>query len=224
MGRSVLMMGEHATLADLPQKLRKDPLALPKPFKPNIPFYAPEFLLNRLFLSLFNLGFYTFNYKNNGEEHIEDYDTFFYPLDFIHNWYKMYGRAGFLQYQMSIPDPHGREGMREAVEFLTKQGIGSFLSVVKRCGEDEGIIPFCQKGYTLALDIPFRPERLKILDEVDKIVLKYGGRVYLGKDSRLSADMFRKMYPKASEEWKKVIDHYNPERTVSSHLAERLKI
>ena len=140
----------------------------------------------------------------------------------------MYGSKGFFQYQCVIPDAQGdgagEAGVEACLRFLTKNGMGSFLAVLKRCGDDNVILPFCKRGYTLALDIPHRgAETLRRLDELDRIVLEFGGRVYLTKDARLPAETFRKMYPEWRE-WMETVRRYNPEGFGRSLMSERLRL
>src|SRR5690606_17951540 len=131
-------------------------------------------------------------------------------------------KAGFLQYQCAIPDPRGEEGIAACLRFLSDHGLGAFLSVLKRCGNDEVMLPFCKRGYTLALDIPMRGKRtLRLLDRLDALVLDYQGRVYLTKDARLGADAFRAMYPEAPA-WMEAVRKYNPDARSDSRMAERL--
>jgi decaprenylphospho-beta-D-ribofuranose 2-oxidase len=134
----------------------------------------------------------------------------------------MYGPRGFFQYQFVIPDPRGEEGVEECLRFLTDNGMGSFLAVLKRCGDDTVMLPFCKRGYTLALDIPHRGyDSLRKLDRLDALVLKYGGRVYLTKDARLPKETFRAMYPEWKT-WMETVRRHNPDGGGRSLLSERL--
>ncbi len=222
LGRSILMLGNYATLDDLPEENRANPLIFSDKFKITFPTYLPSATLNKFFLKNFNTFLFHFYDWQEGE-HIELYEPFFYPLDMLRQWNKMYGRQGFLQYQCAIPDPDGEEGVRAVLQFLSSKGMGSFLSVLKRCGDDHPMIAFAKKGYTLALDIPLRSDTLAALDELDRIVLDFGGRLYLTKDARLSPSTFRAMYPNY-EAWLEVIEKYNPQRTIWSAMANRLKL
>lgn len=218
MGRGILMLGRHATRDEARGRL----VASAKP-KIRIPFDFPSFLLNPLFMRMFNSAYYLAG-RRGSEYRVENYEPFFYPLDAILEWNKVYGKSGFFQHQFVIPDPRGEEGMEHCLHFLSSKGLGSFLSVLKRCADDTVALPFCKTGYTLALDIPNRSTpTLQALDELDAIVLKYGGRVYLTKDARMRPDTFRAMYPEASE-WVKALRKYNPEKRFNSRMAERLKI
>lgn len=223
LGRSILFLGEHAHYADLDPKRAREPLKKPTGIDLNVPFNAPPKLLNPVTLKLFNQGIYSIK-KLGTAERLEDYDTFFYPLDFVHNWNRMYGQKGLLQYQFIIPDPHGLEGITECLTFLSHNNMGSFLSVLKRYGDDHPILPFAKSGYGLAMDLPYSEDVLPLLDELDRRVVEYGGRIYLSKDARLSASMFREMYPTEHIEWREVIETYNPQRTVWSAMAERLEL
>lgn len=221
-GRGVAMFGNHATAPVLTGKSAEQPLRLSQKAKFAVPLEMPGFFLNRTFLKAFNSAFYL---AGRGEgAGLVDYEGYFYPLDRILDWNKMYGRAGFLQYQFVIPDPRGEEGIAKCLEFMGKVRIGSFLTVLKRCGDDHAMLPFCRKGYTLALDIPFRGEETLIaLDKLDEMVLGFGGRVYLTKDGRIRPAMFRAMYPELRE-WMDIVKEYNPNRVFWSALAERLEL
>ncbi len=231
LGRGVLMLGNHASAQGAQPGLpspgpsasaESASLSAPREKRPfKVPFSMPGILLNRPFLSAFNALFYRFS---PGGRSREDFEGFFYPLDGIGDWNRLYGRSGFFQYQCVIPDPRGEDGIAAALAFLSGNGLGAFLSVLKRCGDDEVMLPFCKRGYTLALDIPFRgPGTLRALDRLDELVIGFGGRVYLTKDARLRPDAFRAMYPE-SRAWMDVVRRYNPEARSNSRLAERLEL
>lgn len=114
-----------------------------------------------------------------------DYETFFYPLDAIKNWNRIYGKKGFIQYQMVIPKSKGKEGMKKILECIAKSGNGSFLAVLKLFGKHnpEAYNSFPQEGYTLALDFKVNKKLQKLIAQLDQIVEEYGGRIYLTKDS-----------------------------------------
>jgi decaprenylphospho-beta-D-ribofuranose 2-oxidase len=253
LGRGVLMLGNHAPAptgsagAEAPPALG----GIGEKRKFRVPAPMPGFLLNRLFLTAFNGAFYRFSGQGfmgalgntgtagangvrganglkgapgGGVRSREDFETYFYPLDRIRDWNLLYGRKGFFQYQCAIPDPKGEDGIAAALAFLSDNGLGAFLSVLKRCGDDEVMLPFCKRGYTLALDIPYRGEAtLRQLDRLDALVIGFGGRVYLTKDARLKPDAFRAMYPE-SPAWMETVRRYNPEAKSNSRLAERLEL
>jgi len=183
-GRSILMRGEHAFQHELPQNLSGSPLRLKKKIEPNVPFYFPGFVLNAFTIKIFNLLYYKKQSKKELKNFI-DYETFFYPLDAIHNWNRIYGKSGFIQYQMVIPKENGREGMKKILETIASSGNGSFLAVLKLFGKNnpQAYNSFPMEGYTLALDFKVNAKLKKLVDKLDDIVQEFGGRIYLTKDS-----------------------------------------
>lgn len=183
-GRSILMRGEHALKAELPQSLQKNALRLKKKFSPTVPFYFPGFVLNSLSIKIFNFLYY--NKQRKKELHnFTDYETFFYPLDFVNEWNKIYGKKGFIQYQMMIPKEKGKEGMKRILETIAHSGNGSFLAVLKLYGKEnpQAYNSFPFEGYSLALDFKVNSKLKNLIEKLDDIVEEYGGRVYLTKDS-----------------------------------------
>ena len=183
-GRSILMRGEHAIKAELPQKLQNEALKPKKKFSPTVPFYFPGFVLNSLSIKIFNWLY--FNKQTKKEVHsFIDYETFFYPLDAINDWNKIYGKKGFIQYQMVIPKAKGKEGMTKILETIAKSGNGSFLAVLKLFGKSnpQAYNSFPIEGYTLALDFKVNNKLKKLVKDLDAIVEEFGGRIYLTKDS-----------------------------------------
>ncbi|RMZ58804.1 FAD-binding oxidoreductase [Chryseobacterium nematophagum] len=183
-GRSILMRGEHAFQHQLPQNLKKTPLRLKKKMEPTIPFYFPGFVLNALTVRIFNWLYY----KKQSQKEVKnfiDYETFFYPLDAIHEWNRIYGKNGFIQYQMVIPKERGKEGMKKILETIANSGNGSFLAVLKLFGKNnpEAYNSFPFEGYTLALDFKVNSSLKKLVEQLDNIVQEFGGRIYLTKDS-----------------------------------------
>ena len=221
-GRSILILGEHAVPADLKKIKAEKYLVHPGKVKLSMPFNLPSVVLNPVSIKAFNALYYAKNLKKN-IENIVPYEGFFYPLDAILNWNRLYGKRGFLQYQFVIPLEHGRKGLSEILQKINEKGMGSFLAVLKQFGKQESLISFPMEGYTLALDFPLRKGLFEFLDELDKIVLDYGGRLYLSKDSRMKPEIFLKGYPKA-EEFLQIIKKYNPEFSVKSDLSDRLSI
>ncbi|WP_419870970.1 FAD-binding oxidoreductase [Chryseobacterium sp. CT-SW4] len=183
-GRSILMRGEHAFQHELPQKMAKNPLRLKEKFKPTVPFYFPNFVLNALTVKIFNLLYYKKQTKKEIKNFI-DYETFFYPLDVINDWNKIYGKSGFIQYQMVIPKEKGKEGMKKILETIANSGNGSFLAVLKLFGKNnpQAYNSFPMEGYTLALDFKVNSKLKKLVEQLDNIVQEFGGRIYLTKDS-----------------------------------------
>ena len=183
-GRSVLQRGEFATKEELPEKLKQKPLQLKKKIIPTIPFYFPNFVLNNLTVKIFNFLIYN-KQRSKVVENVVEYESFFYPLDVINDWNKIYGKSGFIQYQMVIPVEKGKEGMKKILETISKSGNGSFLAVLKYIGKNNPLaynsFPF--EGYTLALDFKVNRQLIQLVSNLDKIVEEYGGRIYRTKDS-----------------------------------------
>lgn len=223
MGRSILMKGEHASLEQLKNtKYAANPLAIPQKLKLNVPFYFPSFALNNLTVGAFNFAYYNKQFSKEISL-IQDYDSFFYPLDAIHHWNRIYGKRGFTQYQFVIPKTAGYEGMKKIMEIVVKAGIASFLAVLKTFGKQDGLLSFPMEGYTLTLDFPISPQLFPILDSLDEIVSSYGGRIYLTKDVRVSAEMFAKMYPKLPE-FQAILQKIDPQGAIQSLQSKRLNI
>ena len=183
-GRSIMLRGEHALLAELPPKLAAKPFAIKKKFSPTIPFFFPSFALNHWSVKIFNYLFYA-KQRNKLLSNFTDYETFFYPLDAIKDWNKIYGKNGFIQYQLVIPKENGKEGMRKILKTIAKSGNGSFLAVLKLFGAPtpQAYNSFPMEGYTLALDFKINKKLPQLVADLDQIVEEYGGKIYLAKDS-----------------------------------------
>lgn len=223
LGRGIVMNGHHALKEELPPK--KEPFALKKKPQANIPFFCPSWLLGNFTVKTFNNLYYQTQAKKKSP-FFTDYEHFFYPLDAITNWNRLYGKRGFVQYQFVLPHATAREGMRALMKMFSDSAMPSFLAVLKRFGpQNPGYLSFPHEGFTLALDIPMRcsKEVFELLDRADREVLKYGGRVYLAKDAHLSPEMFRAMYPRFSE-WVVEKEKYDPSWLNQSDLSRRLKM
>jgi len=183
-GKSILMRGEHAFAHELPQNLKEKPLRLKKKFQPTVPFYFPGFVLNKFTVKIFNLLYFKKQSKKEVKS-IVDYETFFYPLDVVNDWNKIYGKSGFIQYQMVIPKEKGKEGMKKILDTIARSGNGSFLAVLKLFGKNnpEAYNSFPIEGYTLALDFRVNSKLKTLVAQLDSIVQEFGGRIYLTKDS-----------------------------------------
>ncbi len=147
---------------------------------------------------------------------------FLHPLDGASSWPRLYGTSGFLQYQCVIPDGQERT-LAALVDAFTRAPVTPALAVLKRLGpEGEGMLSFPLQGWTLAVDIPAHDAEVYLmLDRVDEVVAKAGGRVYLAKDARLRPDLLATMYPRLGE-WREVKARVDPEGRFRSDLAERL--
>ncbi|MBU3916571.1 FAD-binding oxidoreductase [bacterium] len=194
LGRSHLMLGEFASVDEVKGKIRnKNPLAIPKKRKLGVPSFFPGFLLNSLTIKLFNMLFY---YKHIPKRKIRlvAYDSFFYPLDVIRNWNRLYGKSGFTQYQMVLPIEQSKEGFTKILTLIAQNKIGAFLSILKTFGEQDGVLSFPRRGYTLTLDMPISKKALTFMDMLDDVILNFGGRLYLTKDVRMKKNMFMQSY------------------------------
>jgi len=160
------------------------------------PFVTPSFFLNKISIKIFN-WFYRHRpgSKYNGYMH---YDPFFFPLDSIANWNRLYGKSGFFQYQCIISLDHAEVAITEMLQIIEKSGQGSFLAVLKVHGPETspGILSFCRQGLSLALDFPNRGTVTQdLFFKLDKIVKNYGGCLYPAKDGHMSPVMFQSAYP-----------------------------
>ncbi len=218
-GRGILIIGEHATVEELSEKRKRDPLALPNKPKITFPFNLPSWVLNTFTVKAFNFLYYGKNLKRE-IDNVVPYEPFFYPLDAILHWNRGYGKKGFVQYQFVLP-LSAKDGLVAILNRISDEGLGSFLAVLKVFGKQESLISFPDEGYTLALDFPVRNGLFKFLDELDSIVLKYGGRLYMSKDARMKPEVLIQGYPHL-EEFKSIVRKYNPSAKFSSIQSERL--
>ncbi|WP_294931922.1 FAD-binding oxidoreductase [Sulfurimonas sp.] len=187
LGKCLLMVGDFADDGDLAYRSKK---------KLSIPFNFPSFALNNLSVKAFNRLYYA-KAKDGISKQKVDIDTFFYPLDAIGNWNRIYGKGGFTQYQFILPKEQSYEGLKEILGKISDSGKGSFLAVLKLYGKaNENYLSFPMEGYSLALDFKIEEGLFELLDALDKVVVKYGGRIYLTKDVRVSCETFEKGYEK----------------------------
>jgi decaprenylphospho-beta-D-ribofuranose 2-oxidase len=189
LGRSHVMYGDFISDGNL---TIKDGLKL------NIPFFFPGITLNKWTVKAFNWFYYNKQFGKIKESKV-DFNSFFYPLDTINNWNRIYGRKGFLQYQFILPLEVSYDGVKQILEILSNSGKGSFLAVLKLYGkQNANTLSFPIEGYSLALDLKVSKSVFELLDKLDEIVANFGGRVYLSKDARLSKSSFDKTYSNAT--------------------------
>lgn len=186
LGRSLIMLGEHATPEDLPPAHRTAPFDIRTRRRLAVPLDLPAFALNRLSVRAFNALYYRAGLKG-GTDQIVDWDRYFFPLDAILGWNRIYGRKGFAQFQCVLPLATSRDGLQALLSATSAAGCGSFLAVLKRFGAQDSAFSFPMEGYTLALDFPVTDRTLALMEEMDRITMDHGGRLYLAKDSRMTA-------------------------------------
>ena len=190
-GRSIIYIGEHAKISDLNKEKIHKPLKITKKKKINLKFYFPNWFLSNFFIKLFNKFYFNYMKVNLGQKLVY-WDDFFYPLDNILEWNKIYGKRGFIQFQCVLPLEKSKEGILEILGEISKSKISPFLSVLKRFGDQNSKFSFPLKGYTIALDFPKNDKTLELLNRLDEITLRHNGRFYLAKDSRIKKEIFKK--------------------------------
>lgn len=195
-GRSLLMLGAHATRDELPPGRAAAPYRTPQKRKRQMPFTLPSGLLNRTTVSAFNRLYYARQSRNRGPQ-IIDWDSYFYPLDSLLGWNRIYGRKGFVQFQCVLPPETAEPGLRKLLDLTATAGMGSFLAVLKRLGAQESRFSFPMEGYTLALDFPMSDRTEGLMQRLDQVAIAHGGRFYLAKDARMGAEILQASDPRA---------------------------
>jgi decaprenylphospho-beta-D-ribofuranose 2-oxidase len=223
LGRSVLMRGDTTPPAQLDSTRAKSPLTLRRrKLRRSIPFNMPALLLNRFSVRAFNALYYA---THGDGRRIIDFESFFYPLDSIGHWNRMYGRRGFIQYQAVFPPESARAGLQRLLEQISASEKASFLAVLKSFGpQNQGMLSFPREGLTLALDFANTGDSLHALTRaMDRTVLDHGGRVYLAKDACMERESFNAMYPRL-DEFRAVKARLDPQNRFSSSQSRRLGI
>lgn len=211
LGRGIVHIGEYDDSGRLQVQKR---------WGPSVPFSTPSLLLNRHSMGLFNNLYYKLH--AGGATGNESYDEFFFPLDSIRHWNRLYGRKGFLQYQFVLPDESSQQGIAQVLERVAASGKGSFLAVLKKFGEaNANLLSFPRSGMTLTLDFKRESSLFPLLNELDAIVIDHGGRHYLAKDARLSESVFKAGYPN----WQKFLElkqRVDPDQRFASLQSARI--
>jgi len=222
-GRSVLYLGEHVDEQDAREKSKpgRTGLRAIQRSELNIPFDAPSFLLNKYTMAGFNSLYYAMQ-KNHRTPKPIDYDAFFFPLERLRNWNRLYGAKGFLQYQLALPQKSAHAGISAILSCASQAGKGSFLSVLKKFGKaNSNLLSFPIEGYTLALDFKYEASLFPLLELLDTLVLDHGGRLYLAKDARMSKECFRQSYGQW-ERFAELRQKFDPKGHFSSLQSRRL--
>jgi decaprenylphospho-beta-D-ribofuranose 2-oxidase len=219
-GRGVLTCGDHAPAVQLDPSQQGDPLAYDPKALASAPPFLPGGLLNKLTVRAFNEAWFRKAPKRRVKE-LQAIAPFFHPLDGVQDWNRIYGPAGFLQYQFAVPDGAAHLVPR-TLEALRRVGAPSFLTVLKRFGpSNPGLLSFPMPGWTLAADVSAAvPGLLDVLNQLDEEVAAAGGRLYLAKDSRQLGAMVRRTYPRL-EEWQRLRAQMDPRGVLDSDLAQR---
>ena len=214
LGRSLVMCGDFDEDGDLNYYPKK---------RLNIPFNFPSFLLNTLTVKIFNFLYYNRVFKKISFQKVE-FDSFFFPLDSIRNWNRIYGKKGFTQYQFILPKKESFEGLKSILNEISNSGKGSFLAVLKLYGkENRNYLSFPLEGYSLAIDFKIEKGLFELLNKLDEIVLKHKGRIYLSKDVRVSKEVFEKGYPQINK-FREIRKKYKLNEVFSSLQSKRVGI
>jgi FAD/FMN-containing dehydrogenase len=215
MGRGILSRGRWAEPAEAPAHP-----PLPRR-RPSVPIVLPGWVINRWSVLAFNT-FYYWKHLPRVRRGIAHPESFFYPLDAIGHWNRLYGPRGFTQYQCVLPDSAGRGAARRFLELLTSRGGASMLCVIKDCGEEGlGLLSFPRRGISIALDIPIRDDTPALVDALNERVIAEGGRVYLAKDQFTRPESYRAMEPRLAE-WTRIRRRWDPEGRLRSAQSVRL--
>lgn len=203
LGRGHFTRGNHARTPALSEKS-----PIKHKAKLSIPITPPISLINNLTVRAFNKLYYE---RQRQGSHIAaiDYDPFFYPLDGILNWNRIYGTKGFLQHQCLVPKVNAEAVVKELLERISSAGLGSFLVVLKTMGTvpSKGLLSFAKEGVTLAIDFPYQGRKtLDFIRTLDEVVQQAGGSLYPAKDARMSESLFKAAYPN----WHKIEEVRDP--------------
>ncbi|MBR0850529.1 FAD-binding oxidoreductase [Bradyrhizobium diazoefficiens] len=219
LGRSLIYLGEHARADELEAGAGRFPAGKAPGLA--VPIDLPSMTLNRYSVRAFNELYYRMGARHAGSHHVVSLYPYFFPLDNVAVWNRIYGRRGFLQHQCVIPTAGARGVLGEILDRVSRRGDASFLAVLKKLGEGDGLLSFPLPGYTLALDVPLKGDILNFLDEIDRLVVAAGGRLYLAKDARQSRATFEAGYP-ALPRFNAIRKALDPDGNIRSKLSQRL--
>lgn len=224
LGRAAISRGSLATLAQLEElspKLAKQPLKFNAPQLITVPDIFPNFTMNKL--SMIAVGELWWLKSGTYKNKVQNLTQFYQPLDLIGEWNRGYGSKGFLQYQFIVPR-EAVEPFKEIIRDIQSSGHYSALNVFKLFGEgNKAPLSFPMPGWNVCVDFPIKPGLGAFLDELDKRVMEFGGRLYLAKESRTSAENFHKMYPEL-DGWLKTRNAIDPHGVFASDMSRRLQL
>jgi decaprenylphospho-beta-D-ribofuranose 2-oxidase len=225
LGRSLIHLGEHASRSDVETLAPGSP---PFPERGQtrlaVPWDLPRLTLNRWSVAAFNEVYFRRGASAAGRPFLSSIDAFFFPLDAVRDWNRIYGANGFVQHQCVVPAEHAEETLGEILERIAARGNASFLAVLKKLGPSStGLMSFPRRGFTLALDFAIDKGIFVFLDEIDRLVAAAGGRIYLAKDARQSRDTFEAGYPDL-QRFREIRRQIGADRRIASRLSERLGI
>ena len=223
LGRALVFAGEHATLEQVAHLAPAQVFPSSKAAKFSVPVDLPALALNRTSVGAFNELYFRVGSRRAGRPSLVRCDPYFFPLDGILGWNRLYGKRGLLQHQCVIPEENAAAVLSAVLDRFARSGKGSFLAVLKKLGAGTGLLSFPVPGYTLAVDLPVTPSVFGLLDEIDRMVVEAGGRLYLAKDARQSRATFEAGYP-ALGAFKGLRQATGADRRFNSHLAARLGI
>jgi decaprenylphospho-beta-D-ribofuranose 2-oxidase len=223
-GRSLTYIAEHASLLDINAATTPlEPFAPPRLKRLSVPFDLPAITLSRASVGIFNELYYRTSARNQGEGTLLHWVPYFFPLDGVGAWNRIYGRRGFVQHQCVVPTARAVAALGEILDRVTRTGTASFLTVLKQLGRGTGKLSFPLEGFTLAIDFPVSNGVFQLLEEIDRVVVKAGGRIYLAKDARQSRETFEAGYPDIGE-FRDIRRAIGADGRIVSRLSERLGI
>lgn len=224
LGRSTISRGSLATLAQLEElapKLAKDPLKFNAPQLMTVPDIFPSWTMNKLSLMAIGEAYYLMG--GPAKNKVKNLTQFYQPLDLIGEWNRGYGSKGFLQYQFVVPTD-AVEPFKDIIRDMQRSGHYSALNVFKLFGPgNKAPLSYPMPGWNVCVDFPIKPGLGDFLDDLDKRVMEFGGRLYLAKESRTSAENFHKMYPEM-ESWLKTRNEIDPTGVFASDMSRRLEL
>ncbi|HLP50391.1 MAG TPA: FAD-binding oxidoreductase, partial [Chitinophagales bacterium] len=220
-GRGIFTGANHILCKDLQPALQKHPLINRAKFTYKVPFTVPGWVINNGLIKFFNKR--RWDNANAVVKHTVSLDDFFCPLDAVLHWNRLYGPNGFVQYQYVLPSAVALDGTNEILHTINATRHKCLLAVIKQFGECVGKSPlsFPMEGFTIALDFKIRPGLFALLDELDKLVVKFGGRLYLAKDARMGKPTMLAGYPDLPD-FKKIVTAVNPSARFTSAQCERI--